>query len=217
MSRGDSPTKRDELAKIVADALQESLAASEREALNSAVQTLLDCGISIQSPAVQTNPPEIRLDLLTMNTLRPNMFGPDLTGAESIKPGNIRVDMQRLLVAGAQTVRDIASTIRMPWLSPMTALILWDRLYSLLRIKIEEKEACVIWVMWMNCDQERTVEHAVLLPKVNENRNQYGHAPLSEQELSKALSTLERMRCIERLRDDHTRWWLREWIRVKYR
>jgi hypothetical protein len=32
-------------------------------------------------------------------------FDPDLGGGVSIKPGNARVDMRRLLVAGSQTAR----------------------------------------------------------------------------------------------------------------
>ena len=72
-------------------------------------------------------------------------------------------------------------------------------------------------MMWMNCDEERTVENAILLSKVNQQRAEHAHAPVSETELTEALTTLERMRCIQRSRNDHTRWWLREWIRVKYR
>ncbi len=147
----------------------------------------------------------------------PNPFDPDPSGAETVKPGNVTVDMQRLLVAGAQTVRDFVGTVTMPWLLPMTALILWDRLWSLLRIKITEKEACVIWVMWMNCDADQTVPEAILPVKVNEDRARHGHSPLSDKELAEAVATLERMRCIQRSRNDHTKWWLREWVRVKYR
>ena len=69
----------------------------------------------------------------------------------------------------------------------------------------------------MNCDEDQTVPETILLPKVNEDRARYGHAPLSEKELADALGTLERMQCIKRSRNDPARWWLREWIRVKYR
>jgi len=63
----------------------------------------------------------------------------------------------------------------------------------------------------MNCDEERTVENAIFLTKMNEQRAEHSHPLLSETDLTEALTTLE---C---LRNDHTRWWLREWIRVKYR
>jgi hypothetical protein len=87
----------------------------------------------------------------------------------------------------------------------------------LLRIKITEQEACVIWVMWMNCDKDQTVSEAILMVKVNEDRASHSQTPLSEKELSDVLATLERMQCIKRSRNDHTKWWLREWVQVKYR
>jgi hypothetical protein len=53
--------------------------------------------------------------------------------------------------------------------------------------------------------------------KVNEDRERHGHSPLSEKELTEVVATLERMRCIKRSRNDNTKWWLREWVRVEYR
>jgi hypothetical protein len=202
-------SKKSELLRSVVEALGDPEARGD---LESALSKLFDIGLTINPPEYSTY-----LRALTVSSFSPNRFDPDLGDGESVKPGNVRVDMQRLLVAGAQTVRDIAGTLKLPWLLPMTTLILWDRLWSLLRIKITDKEACLVWIMWTNCGEDQTVPEAILLPKVNEDRARHGHAPLSEKELADALATLERMRCIQRSRSDHARWWLREWIRVKYR
>jgi len=115
-----------------------TLRRTHRETLDRAIAGLLDAGVGIRPP--EDKPPEVRIELFTLRSTSPNAFSPDLTGADSFKPGNIRVNMQRLLVAGAQTVRDIASAIKIPWRSPMTALILWDRLYSLLRIESKKEK-----------------------------------------------------------------------------
>jgi hypothetical protein len=204
-------SKKSELLRSVVEALGNRLPEARGD-LERSLRSLFDVGLTIDPPEYS-----VYVHLITASSFSPSSFDPDLGGGDSVKPGNIRLDMRRLLVAGGQTVRDIAGTVKLPWLLPMTALILWDRIWSLLRITITDKEACVVWIMWMNCGEDRTVPEAILLPKVNEDRAQHGHAPLSEKELAEALATLEKMRCIQRSRGDHTRWWLREWVSVKYR
>jgi hypothetical protein len=133
------------------------------------------------------------------------------------KPGNVLVDMRKLLVTGAKMVCEVVGTVKSPLLLPLTALILWDQFWSLIKVEITEYDASVIWAMWTHCDAKQTIADAGLLETVNRMREEKEHGPLSAQELRDSLDKLAKMRCIELWNADPSRWWLREWIKVEYR
>jgi hypothetical protein len=94
---------------------------------------------------------------------------------------------------------------------------MWDRIWSLLKVQISEVEAVLIWVMWMNCDEEHVVAESILLEKVNAERTRHSRKPITQGEFEAALATLEKMKCIQHSRNDGSKWWLRERVSVKYR
>ena len=61
-----------------------------------------------------------------------------------------------------------------------------------------------------------TVAKDEVLDAVTRERHRFGKPPLSEEEVGYALRDLCRMRCIEQSSRDPERWWLREWVRVKF-
>jgi hypothetical protein len=211
----NAQAKKAELVQMVIDALPDQL--TNRGDVARALDGMLDIGVRIKPPEIEIPKLDTNSDLITFESKSPNILDPDIQGGVSVKAGNIRVDMRRLLVAGAQTTRDVVATVKSPWLLPLTALILWDRLWSLLSIEITDKEASVIWTMWMNCDERRTISEAGLLESVNQLRESKEHGPLTGQELQDALERLAKMGCIAPSKADPSRWWLSEWIRVKYR
>jgi hypothetical protein len=124
--------------------------------------------------------------------------------------------MPKLIKAVSAGALATVAAFHTPWTAIFGAVILWDRVYTGAGIDFSEQEASVLWTMWQLKDEERTVAHDGLLMHVNGERQKYGRTGLSTQELDDALAKLERAGTIERFSKYKSRWWLREWVRVKY-
>ncbi|MBE9515083.1 MAG: hypothetical protein IMY79_02975 [Chloroflexi bacterium] len=138
-------------------------------------------------------------------------------GGRSIKPGNMVLNIRKLITAVAGGGLTVVTAVAIPWTAPLAAIVIWDRIWSNLKLELSEREAAIIWTMWMNRDDDNCVVDADLLVKVNSELAAYRRSSISRQELDDALETLKRMRCIERSRSDPSKWGLREWVRVTYR
>ena len=79
-------------------------------------------------------------------------------GARSLKLGNIWLNWRRLLIDGAESILTITGATSIPWLIPLAGLIIWNKVWSLLNIEMDERHAVVIWVMWSNRDKENCIE-----------------------------------------------------------
>lgn len=152
---------------------------------------------------------EITRDLMT---LRPGGH----LGARSVKPGNVKLNMRKLVAAVAGGVFTTVGVLQVPWTAVLGALVVWDTLYSAATLELSEREAAVMWTLWQLKDENHTVSDAGLLEYVNATRKQFGRNELSRQELKDALTKLEQMGTIKRCSRDKSRWWLREWVRVAY-
>lgn len=154
-------------------------------------------------------PPEIdtTIYLITMNHWS--------RGARSSKPGNILLNWRKLLIDGAESILTITGAVSVPWLIPLAGLIVWNKVWSLLNIKIDERHAVVIWVMWHNRDEENCIEEEKILGLVNEELENYNRPKIPQKELEDILKDLEEMQCIEKIQDKN-KWWLREWVKTVY-
>jgi hypothetical protein len=139
-----------------------------------------------------------------------------LGGGISIKPGNVRLNIHALVSAVAKGAFTVVSVAHLPWMAPLGAMVLWDALYSTTKVPLSENDACVVWAMWLNCDGKHTLPEAGALEMVNRERREHGQSHLSEAVFDDSINTLQRMKCIERWSSDPSRWWLREWVNVKY-
>jgi len=137
-------------------------------------------------------------------------------GGYSVKPGNITLNMQKLVTALAGGVLTAAGIAAAPWSAVFGALVIWDSLYSAARVDLSEEDASVMWTLWRRRDAEHTVPHDGLLASVNEERARHGRHALSEQQLADAVAKLRRIDAIEQSSQDPSRWWLREWVRVDW-
>jgi hypothetical protein len=162
---------------------------------------------------VTLTPPETDTSIRHVTVVGPGL--PER--GETVKPGNIRLDMRKLVTSAARGVVAIAGAAQIPWTIPLVALEIWDNLWSLLKVDLSEREAAVFWTMWLRADREDCVAGDQVLAYVNEELSRHGRDPITEQEVEDSLRALERMGCIERSRGNPTKWWLREWIRVTYR
>lgn len=135
-------------------------------------------------------------------------------GGRSLKPGNIWLNWKKLLIDGSESILTIVGSASVPWLIPLAGLVVWNKVWSLLTIEIDERHAAVIWTLWKNRDKENRIEHDKILNLLNEELIKYNRLPMDEKELNNILSDLEKMECIER--DEKNKWWLREWVKTVY-
>lgn len=137
-------------------------------------------------------------------------------GGTSIKPGNVRMNIRKLVNAIASGVLTIVGVVQVPWTALFGALVVWESLYSSVEVKLTETEASVLWTLWLLKDDRFTVAKDGLLSNVNSERQRYGRSPMTHTELGDSLSSLVRIKSIKQSADDPTRWWLCEWVRVSY-
>jgi hypothetical protein len=161
---------------------------------------------------IRITPPE-RDDLLYHITVHQGGWG----GGRSMKPGNIRLNMRQLITALANGTLAAVGAFQVPWTAVLGALVVWDGLYSAASVDLSERDASVMWTLWISCDDNRTVSSQGLLQLVNAERDRCGRVLLSDMELQDALERLKKMRSIERWSKDPSRWWLREWVSVQWR
>ncbi|HVF61800.1 MAG TPA: hypothetical protein VNJ70_18485 [Thermoanaerobaculia bacterium] len=135
----------------------------------------------------------------------------------STKPGTILLDLRKLVMTAAGGALPFTGAGVSPWTAVLAGLVVWDTIWSGLKIDLTEREAVVVFTMWVNADRQKTVADGDLLAVVNDQCRTGGRAPLSERDLAEALWILEQLRCIRRSRRDSGRWWLQEWVSVDYR
>ena len=155
-------------------------------------------------------PPEIDTTIHLITNIKPGGLG----GAKSSKPGNIWLNWRKLLIDGAESILTIVGAVAVPWLIPLAGLVVWNKVWSLASIKIDERHAAVIWTMWKNRDEENCIENDKILDLVNKELSEYNRPKMTEKELKDILKDLEEMECIEATEEN--KWWLREWVKTTY-
>jgi hypothetical protein len=138
-------------------------------------------------------------------------------GARSIKPGNVQLNMQKLLVALAGGVLTVAGAISSPWTIPFAALLVWDRVWSAMGVEITERDAAVLWTLWKHRDANNHVSEDGLLSAVNVELVTNGRSGISQVELDETLQLLTKISCIERAISITGKWWLKEWVTITYK
>jgi hypothetical protein len=137
-------------------------------------------------------------------------------GGTTTKPGNVVLDLRKLVSAIATGALTIAGTMAVPWTLIVGALVTWDNLWSCLELKIDDVQACVLWSLWQARDDRYTVAKADVLEAVQRERQVAGAQPLSQQEIVHALKDLAKMKCIKESPRDPERWRLRERVKIEY-
>lgn len=180
--------------------------AGSSEDANSLALNFVDKCLKITPPEKE----EVRLYLMTM---QPGGRG----GGRSAKAGNIQLNIQKLITAIAGGVIAVAGAVTTPWTLPFAAIIIWDSIYSGTNIEISEREAVVLWTLWKNRDPKNCVSSNGLLELVNSELTAYGRHAMSEQELIDCLDNLQRIKSVKKVKDEASKLWLCEWVRVGYK
>lgn len=182
------------------------------EAIHRIAPEVSPFGSDAISHFIQITPPEKESPTFHLVT----MFEQGRGGGSSCKPGNITLNIRRLITTVASGVLTIAGIVTAPWTVPFAGIILWDSLWSGIHRDISERDAAILWTMWQHHDAAETVPKAGLVDKVNQQLANAGRNAISQEELDDSLRTLVEIRCIAESRKDSSRWWLREWINVRY-
>lgn len=173
--------------------------------------TMAEASQLVDACVVITPPGE---EVVIIKYLRIGAGGRD--GGSSAKPGNVLLNLRKLVVAAASGVLTLSGGVLAPWLYVVGGLVIWDSLYSCLQIEVDETTAAVIWTLWKYADGENTIAKDGLLARVNAELKRHQGRAVSQEQLQQSLQKLERMSTIATSRTDLTRWWLREWVRVRY-
>lgn len=203
--------KRQELIELAQEAISsaesdlgQSFPVSDPRAAATAV---VDAFIMSITPPEK---PEVRFEMVTMRS-------GGVGGATSVKPGNLRLSLRKLVEALASGVLTAVGAASSPFLILLAAIVIWDRIWSELSIDLCERDAAVLWTLWINRDKKSYVSAPGLLDLVNSELRRHSQNPITAAELDASLATLQRMRCIEKSDAYPSAWWLREWVGVSYR
>ena len=202
---------------------REREAQKQAEVLSSLKTALVDQGLNyaeaeslageIFSAYVTTSPPEKEPTVMQFMTIGNSGFN----GGKSTKPGNITLNMGRLIEALASGGLAAAGVSATPYLAPLAAIVLWCSLWRTAQVSISETDAVVLYVMWMHKDGEYSVAHDGLVEKCNAHLDKYGRSPVTQQQVDCSLKNLQAMETIQKSKQDKSKWWLREWVRRTYR
>jgi hypothetical protein len=186
--------KRDELIQLVADVIGENdkVMASQ----------IVDSFCSLTPP----QDPPVVMHFITMNSR-----GYD--GGESRKPGNLRLNWRKFLVDFPDIGLNIAGVVATPYLVPLAALSLWNKIWGHSAIQLSKEHATVLYAMWQGRDTQNHIENSQAFEKSGVLFGVYQWPPLDNHAFESILAELERIECIEC--QDKTIW-LREWVKTSY-
>lgn len=180
---------------------------------NAAIGDDLQAATQIVNNMIRVIPPEEETVILEFMTITEGGRGE----GRSVKLGNIILNIGKPVAAVAASGLAISASVAVPWTAPFAAIVIWDAIWSNLKAELSEREAAIIWTMWLNCDENNCVSHAGLLDMVNLELTKHGRSAISPQELHDSLQILNRMKCIKRSKSDPLKWWLCEWVKVNFK
>lgn len=210
MSSGEWEDERHAaLIRLLLNALPASNDMGQPAELAEAAGEIVAAFASFRAPTVDGSESPPTLDFLRVGR-------PGSGGGYSFKPGNVRLNLGNLMETLASGTLTIAGVVAVPWAWPLAALVVWRDLDRRATVPLSEHEAALLWTMWLRADDDRTMPDSDLLGSCNEEIAKHGGQPLNQGDVDIALQKLERIRCIERFKQDPSRWWLREWISINY-
>lgn len=99
------------------------------------------------------------------------------------------------------------------WLIPFAALYIWMKLRKVATVDIEEKDAFVLYSLWLHRNERKRIPEDEAFLKTESLATQHGVPSLTRERFDQAINRLLSLGCIE-LDDGDI--WLREWIIVRY-
>jgi len=173
-----------------------------------AVEKLINSFCKIKE--IESDMSEPRFDLVVAKF---GDFG--LDSAISVKPGNVVLNWRRLFTSIPNITLTGAGVIAQPLLWPFAALVIWNEIWSHLKIELSWKHAAVITALWDNRDDNKMVEKTVGFEASNEILNNHNQSEISLKEFNELLADLVRMGCVKE--KDNGKVWLCEWVKKSFK
>jgi len=123
--------------------LKNSITSEISELSDSDANLIIEKYCQITEPKIENH----SLEFLTIDSIKKK--------GSSIKPGNIFLNMRKLLIDSSEIGLTIAGVAAQPFLIPLAALIIWNKVWSRIKIDLGESHAMTIKLMWENRDKER--------------------------------------------------------------
>lgn len=139
----------------------------------------------------------------------------DYKRGTSIKPGNIKINMKKLIDTLPESVEaGVALAMDIPILKVCAALHIWKMIRNVMSVEITKEQAVVIMSLWKNADER----HIISLEKgwdcANRMCRQTSNKEFTQERYTTILEELER---IESIKVNEDGIWLCEWVAQRYR
>lgn len=165
----------------------------------------------VSSGFLQITPPEEeppKMHMLTMDSLKNFQKG------NSIKPGNIRLNIRKLIDTIPNVVEmAISIATNIPVLQICSALNIWKALREVLTVEITKEQAFVIVALWKNCNQKQKITLEDGYKATNALCERFSEPKITNIKYNHTIDSLINLQCIE-LNEGII--WLREWVSKKY-
>jgi len=139
----------------------------------------------------------------------------DYKRGTSIKPGNIKINMKKLIDTLPESVEaGVALAMDIPILKVCAALHIWKMARNVMSVEITKEQAVVIMSLWKNADER----HIISLEKgwdcANRMCRQTSNKEFTQERYTTILEELER---IDSIKVNEDGIWLCEWVAQRYR
>ncbi|MBS1484631.1 hypothetical protein AAAU98_11885 [Enterocloster citroniae] len=139
----------------------------------------------------------------------------DYKRGTSIKPGNIKINMKKLIDTLPESVEaGVALAMDIPILKVCAALHIWKMIRNVMSVEITKEQAVVIMSLWKNADER----HIISLEKgwdcANRMCRQTSNKEFTQEWYTTILEELER---IDSIKVNEDGIWLCEWVAQRYR
>jgi len=162
---------------------------------------------------IKVTPPEKEQALMHLVTT--SSFG-GRGGGKSVKSGNIKLNMSKLLEAVSAGVFTVISANAAPWAIPFAGVLLWQSLWKTIKIDLTELDVVVLITLNRLKNNSKVVVEKVddILIEVNKTLNKYERSLATKQDLTHSIANLN---AIDSLDICDSGFFIREWVRVRYR
>lgn len=169
------------------------------------LQSFLKSGGLVITPPQQEPP---MMQMLVVDSLQ------NYNKGESIKPGNIRLNIRHLIESLPDLTKDAVDIARsIPILKVCAALNIWKMLRAVTTVEITKEQAIVVVALWDNCNQ---LQRITLEKGFECFRSLYKNIETSNctwEQYIKLISDLEKIGSLEL---DSNGIWLCEWVSRRY-
>jgi hypothetical protein len=151
------------------------------------------------------NPPA----LMTLVTIQSAGKG----GGVSRKLGNLRLNWKKLFSELSDVILTTVGANDHPYLIPLAALSLWNKLWAHSHIKLTKELASTLFVMWQKCDTSHEISKKKAYAEANDLFRTFGWPSITLIDFDDYIKSLIDMQCVEM---KGNQLWLREWVKVTY-